>query len=109
MTSGEVVLENKQGRLERIFTQLDEIKAAKKMTLHQSQVLHGLLRHSCGFFAGKHMQQVCMEVLQLGKSISSQSRGRLEEFCQYASSCLEACKPRRIRAGGQLKPILILT
>ena len=109
LSSGEVVLENKQGRLERIFAQLDEIRTAKRMTLHQSQVLHGLLRYSCGFFAGKHMQQVCMEVLQLGRSLTLQTRGRLEEFCQYASNCLEACKPRRIRSGGQLKPILIFT
>ena len=109
VVSGEVVLENKQGRLERIFQQLEDIKTAKKMTLHQSQVLHGLLRYSCGFFAGKHMQQVCMEVLQLGRSLSMQSRGRLEEFCSYATQCLEACRPRRIRSGGQLKPILIFT
>ena len=109
VTSGEVVLENKQGRLERIFQQLKDIKAAKKMTLHQSQVLHGLLRYSCGFFAGKHMQQVCMEVLQMGRTPSLQSKGRLEEFCSYATRCLEACKPRHIKSGGQLKPILIFT
>ncbi len=47
-------------------------------------------------------------MLQLGKSFTLQSRGRLEEFCQYASNCLEACKPRRIRAGGQLRPTPIL-
>ena len=92
VVTGEVVLENKQGRLERIFAQLDEIRAARRMTLHQAQVLHGLLRYSCGFFAGKHMQQVCVEVLQLGKSITLQSRGRLEEFCQYAANCLKSCE-----------------
>ena len=54
------------------------------------------------------MQQVCMEVLQLGRSLTLQSRGRLEEF-QYASNCLRACKPRRIRSGGELRPILIFT
>ena len=67
MTSGEILLENKQSRLERIFLQLNEIKTAEKMTLHQSQVLYGLLRYSCDFFAGKHTQQVCMEVLKLEK------------------------------------------
>ena len=106
---GEVVLENKQGRLERIFAQLEEIKSACKMTLHQSQVLHGLLRYSCGFFSGRHMQQVCMEVLQLGRSPAYQSRGRLADFCSYASSCLKACKPRKLRADGEVRPILIFT
>ena len=106
---GEVVLENKQGRLERIFAQLKEIKSASKMTLHQSQVLHGLLRYSCGFFSGRHMQQVCMEVLQLGRSPAYQSRGRLADFCSYASSCLKACKPRKLSADGEVRPILIFT
>ena len=106
---GEVLLENKQGRLERIISQLDEIRTAKRMTLHQAQVLHGLLRYSCGFFAGRHMQQVCAEVLHLGRSVSLQSRGRLEEFCQYATACLESCKPRKIHAGGDLRPVLIFT
>ena len=109
LVAGEVVLENKQGRLEHIFAQLDQIRAAKRMTLHQAQVIHGLLRYSCGFFAGKHMQQVCAELLQLGKSITLQSRGRLEEFCQYAANCLQSCKPRRIKSGGDLRPILIFT
>ena len=100
VVGGEVVLENKQGRLERIFAQLEEIKSACKMTLHQSQVLHGLLRYSCGFFSGRHMQQVCMEVLQLGRSPAYQSR---------ASSCLKACKPRKLRADGEVRLILIFT
>ena len=54
------------------------------------------------------MQQVCMEVLQMGRSLTLQSRGRLEEFYQHASNCLRACKPRRIRSG-ELRPILIFT
>ena len=33
---GEVVLENKQGRLERIFAQLEAIKSSGRMTLHSS-------------------------------------------------------------------------
>ena len=108
LETGKVVLENKE-RLERVFAQLDEIRTAKRMTLHQAQVLHGLLRYSCGFFAGKHMQQVCVEILQLGKSVTLQSRGRLEEFCRYAADCLESCKPRKIHAGGDLRPILIFS
>ena len=106
---GEVLLENKKGRLERIFAQLEAINPSGRMIFHQAQVLHGLLRYSCGFFAGKHMQQVCMGVLQLGRSPSYQSRGRVSEFCHYALSCLKACKPRRLNAAVEVKPILIFT
>ena len=55
------------------------------------------------------MQQVCVEILQLGKSVTLQSRGRLEEFCRYADDCLESCKPRKIHSGGDLRPILIFS
>ena len=77
---GKITLQNKQGRLERIFSQLGSIRSQCHMTLHQSQVLHGLLRYSCGFFAGRHLQQVCMELLQFGSSRHLQTGGRLEEF-----------------------------
>ena len=49
------------------------------------------------------------EILHLGRSVSLQSRGRLEEFCQYAAACLESCKPRKIHAGGDLRLVLIFT
>ena len=109
LSFGEVVLENKQGRLERIFLQLTSIKAEDRMSLHQAQVLHGLLRYSRGFFAGKHLQQVCMEILQLGRFKHLQSRGRLHDFCTYAAECLSSCKPRVIRTKGDVRPVLIFT
>ena len=51
---GDVVTENKPGRLDRIREQLTRIKQAGKISLHEAQILHGLLRYSCGFFAGRH-------------------------------------------------------
>ena len=109
LSFGEVILENKQGRLERIFSQLTSIKDEGRMSLHQAQVLHGLLRYSCGFFAGKHLQQVCMEILQLGRFKHLQSKGRLQEFCNYAAECLSSCKPRVVKSQGDIRPVLIFT
>lgn len=109
VTKGEVVLENKQGRLERIYHQLDGLRKEGKMSLHESQILHGLLRYSCGFFAGKHLQQVCMELLRLGQHRTLQTNGRLDELCDYAKSCLMKCRPRVLSASGERRPILIFT
>lgn len=50
---GQVVLENKPSRLERMITFLEEVKGRGRLTLREAQVLHGLLRYSCGFFAGR--------------------------------------------------------
>ena len=51
--SGMLVLENKPSRIERMVEFITQLKAKGKVTLHEAQVLHGLLRYSCGFFAGK--------------------------------------------------------
>ena len=79
------------------------------MTLHQSQVLHGLLRYSCGFFAGRHLQEVCMELIQLGNMRHLQTGGRLEESCAYATAALKSSKPKFkiLTAAGEKRPILI--
>ena len=103
------MLENKQGRLERIYSQLETVKVQGQMTLRQSQVLHGLLRYSCGFFAGRHLQQVCMEIVQLGNLRHLQTGGRLEEFCLYAERALKSSKPKVLSAIGEKRPILVFT
>jgi len=87
-----VRLENKQGRLERIYHHLDSFREEGKMSLHKSQIL---------FFAGKHLQQVCVEILRLGQHRSLQANGRLAESCDYAKGCLMNCRPRVLSAGGE--------
>eukprot|EP00435_Cladocopium_sp_Y103_P075237 s103_g55.t1 len=62
---GAVVLENKPGRIDRLVTLLNQIKGDKKLSKHQGQVFHGLMRYACGFFSGKFLHQVCAEVLAL--------------------------------------------
>ena len=106
--NGKIVLENKQGRLGRVCSRLESIKKQGQMSLHQSQVLHGLLRYSCDFFAGRHLQQVCMELLQLGNMRHLQAGERLEEFCLYASA-LKSSKPKILSATGEKRRILVFT
>ena len=38
-----------------------------------------------------------------------QSKGRLQEFCNYAAECLSSCKPRVIKLQGDIRPVLIFT
>ena len=109
LVHGKIVLEKKQGRLERIFNQLAAIKGRDSMSLHESQVLRGLLRYSCGFFSGRHLQQVCLELVQLGVHRSLQTGGRLKEFCDYAEKALSACQPKLLCARGEKRPVLIFT
>ena len=62
---GLVTAENKPGRIDRLLENLSRIKTAGRMSLHEAQILHGLLRYATGFFAGKHLHQVCAEVMAL--------------------------------------------
>eukprot|EP00435_Cladocopium_sp_Y103_P058430 s153_g20.t1 len=106
---GTVVSENRPGRVDRLLEHLQKIKAANSISLHESQVLHGLLRYACGFFAGRNLHQVCAEVLAFGLSKDRGRSKNLADFCDYASDTLRGCKPRKIVAGGEKRPILIFT
>lgn len=66
---GYFALGNKPGRVDRLCVTvfaIDLVKKRGEISLHQAQVLHGLLRYACGFFAGWYLLPVCSEVLSLG-------------------------------------------
>eukprot|EP00435_Cladocopium_sp_Y103_P008521 s2383_g2.t1 len=47
---GKVILENKPGQIDRLLEQLNKMKQANRMSLHEAQVLHGLTL--CLWFSG---------------------------------------------------------
>eukprot|EP00435_Cladocopium_sp_Y103_P067991 s171_g30.t2 len=106
---GELVTENKPGRLDRLQEQLAKIRLAGKLNLHEAQVLHGLLRYACGFFAGRHLFQVCAEVMNLVSSPSSRKMSNIVDFCDYASEMIASSQPRKISAFGERRPVLVFT
>ena len=91
------MLENKPGRVEHVMDNLKQIRDARLMSLHEAQVLHGLLRYACGFFAGKHLHQVCAETMAIGHSGSRKSGDEIVEYCNYVLSVLESSVPRLLR------------
>lgn len=103
---GVVTLSNKEGRVDRLVQQLREVKERGKMTVHESQVLHGLLRFSTGFFAGRQLHQVCAELLQIG---GSNNATQLVSFVDYATTILSQCRPRTLQVGREVRPILVFT
>jgi hypothetical protein len=109
VAQGVLVAENKPGRIDRLLMQLESIKAANSISLHEAQVLHGLMRYACGFFSGRHLHQVCAEVLALCSSSTKRSNRGIGDFCDYASSTLRDCRPRTIAASCEKRPFLIFT
>ena len=106
---GGITLENKPGRLDRLIELLQGIRADGCLTKHQGQVIHGLMRYACGFFSGKFLHQVCVEVLALSNSGARKGRSEVASFCNYAISMLKAATPRRIDVTADRDPILIFT
>jgi hypothetical protein len=106
---GAILLENKPGRIDRLVELLMEIKSEGCLTKHQGQVIHGLMRYACGFFSGKFIHQVCVEVLALSTSQARKGRSEVASFCDYAIAMLRAAVPRRIDVRFEQKPILVFT
>ena len=109
VAKGAITMENKPGRIDRLLEHLKRVEAANRISLHEAQILHGLLRYACGFFAGRHLFQVCAEVMALGSGHSKGSRRNLKDFCQYAAQALSSCKPRRLVANSERRPVLVFT
>ena len=106
---GAITMENKPGRIDRLLEHLKKVEAANRISLHEAQILHGLLRYACGFLAGRHLFQVCAEVMALGSGQSKGNRRNLKDFCSYAAQALSSCKPRRLVANSERRPILVFT
>ena len=106
---GDIVTENKLGRLDRIREQLTRIRQVGKISLHEAQILHGLLRYSCGFFSGRHLFQVCAEIVNFMSASATSRRANVSDFCDYAADMLERSKPRTISSKGERRPVLVFT
>lgn len=109
LAKGRVTLENKQGRVARLTDRLGELRDLGTLNLHEAQVLHGLLRYACGFFAGRRLQQVCSEIFALTKPGRAVGNRDVISFCDYALKALTTCQPRVLEAAAELFPILIFT
>eukprot|EP00435_Cladocopium_sp_Y103_P007154 s804_g2.t1 len=94
VADGQVTTENRPGVIDRVLDQVEKIKAANAISLHEAQVLHGLLRYACGFFAGRHLHQVCAEVLTFGMAKTPYNRRSLGDFVIMQLQC-----ERRVWAG----------
>ena len=107
--NGLITLENKPGRIDRLIALLQQIREEGRLSKHQGQVVHGLMRYACGFFSGKFLHQVCAEILAL--SLSGQRKGpsEISSFCDYAVRMLGEARPRQIRVDYEKRPVLFFT
>ena len=84
LNQGLVTLENKPGRLERLHEHLLKIKTAGALSLHEAQVVHGLLEICMRLLCWEHLHQVCAEIMSLGMGSGNGRLSQLADFCDYA-------------------------
>ena len=109
LAGGQIVTENKPGRVNRLVEHFARIRANGKMSLHEAQVLHGLLRYACGFFAGRFLHQVCAEIMNFGTRGIHGQTSKLADFCDYAVDVLRKSVPRSLKVFAERRPILVFT
>ena len=102
-------MSNKPSRIERIITFLEHHCTTGSMTFHEAQVVHGLFRHACGFFAGRAYIQLCNELLSLGGPSSEAGSTQVREVCRYAIEILKCSAPTVIQSGHEKSTIAIFT
>ena len=100
VSSGELKLENKMGRVEKLHDMLGSLKVKRSVSLHESQVLHGLLRFASGFFAGRQLHQVCAETIALCRGGTFRSHKLVElRLCRCSSQGLQTpCSQYKLRS-----------
>ncbi|CAE7608013.1 unnamed protein product, partial [Symbiodinium natans] len=96
VAQGEVSLANKQGRIERIVAQLQEVGSRGEISRQLAQVLQGLLQYASGFYAGralKHASHVLSRIVG-GLHFSPLD---LRDFCRHTIRLLQDETPRILR------------
>ena len=81
------------GRIQKLIEHFQQYKKAGRMSLHEAQVLHGLLRFACGFFAGRFLHQICAEVMSVGVHGLHGNVAKLTSLCDYAVGVLQKSTP----------------
>ena len=109
LSEGSVILSNKPGRIDRIVERLSVVSERGRLTVHEAQVLLGLLNFSSGFFAGRALKQTCRWLSGfLGGDQPSEAVVR--GMCRHAITILRQTPPRFItcnQADGS--PVLVWT
>ena len=109
LQEGCVVLSNKPGRIERIVERLTALSQDGRLTVHEAQVLLGLLNFSSGFFAGRALKQSC-RWLSGFLSGDRPSKEAVRMMCRHTISVLQQTPPRFISCNPvDESPILVWT
>jgi hypothetical protein len=70
VTEGAITMENKPGHIDCWLERLKKVEAANRISLHEVQLIHGLLRYACGFL----QDAICFKFVQKAWPLALASR-----------------------------------
>ncbi|CAE7725562.1 unnamed protein product [Symbiodinium sp. CCMP2592] len=102
-----IVLSNKPGRIDRIVEKLESVAASGFLTVHQAQILLGLLNFSSGFFAGRALKHSCkwLSGFLAGDRPSPKT---VSEMCKHTIKLLVSTPPRFISCDSTGEPPILV-
>ncbi|CAE7464336.1 unnamed protein product [Symbiodinium sp. CCMP2592] len=102
-----IVLSNKPGRIVRIVEKLESVAASGFLTVHQAQILLGLLNFSSGFFAGRALKHSCkwLSGFLAGDRPSPKT---VSEMCKHTIKILVSTPPRFISCDSTGEPPILV-
>ena len=102
LTTGNLILANREGRLEGIQSMVEKLRAGDNCR-SMIPVVQGLLNFASGFIMGRALQP-------LARSLSwQQDPGQFAELCDSTLVTLGRCKPRSLSWHSPHHPILLFT
>ena len=104
---GNVKVENKPGRLERLTNLLQPLTVSGKVTKREAAVIHGLLNFAGNFVLGRALKPCLHEFASFLSSIPEARRVR--ETAQATLNILANLRPRWLRRHENDKPVILYT
>eukprot|EP00439_Symbiodinium_sp_Y106_P066632 s2715_g10.t2 len=109
ISEGIVSLKNKPGRIDRICREFDKMVEDEALTLHHSQVLHGLLNFAGGFYSGRGVKHLGSDLLDLRRLAAAHDFAKLRDLAERAREVLHGTPPRELRCDFIREPICVWT
>eukprot|EP00435_Cladocopium_sp_Y103_P068295 s649_g31.t1 len=105
---GELVLKNKEGRIDKICSKIETIQAEGSMSMTDAQELHGLLNFANGYFAGRFLRYAGFKIFSLVSKDGCKPPG-LKQWCEDVTTLFRPAKPRSIPMTVSTNTVLVFT
>lgn len=104
---GNLTLQNKAGRIEKICSILEAIMSKGRISPSEASEVQGLLNFASGFFVTRSLRHLISAFHPLADS--SQHQRELVKLCRYTIGVLKCLGPRLHKLTDERRPVVIFT